>query len=60
MTRTARIEAAGTVLGGAALAFAQPGFGAWPLAWIGIAPLLLAVRGSSPRRAFWLGWLAGI
>jgi apolipoprotein N-acyltransferase len=60
LTRTGRIEAAGTVLGGAALALAQPGFGAWPLAWIGIAPLLLAMRGSSPRRAFWLGWLAGI
>jgi len=60
LTRTARIEAAGTVLGGAALAFAQPGFGAWPLAWVGIAPLLLAVRGSSPKRAFRLGWLAGL
>lgn len=60
MTRTTRIEAAGTVLGGAALAFAQPGFGAWPLAWVGIAPLLLAIRGSSPKRAFRLGWLAGI
>jgi len=60
LTRTTRIEAAGTVLGGAALAFAQPGFGAWPLAWVGIAPLLLAIRGSSPKRAFRLGWLAGI
>lgn len=60
MTRTGRIEAAGTVLGGAALAFAQPGFGAWPLAWMGIAPLLLAIRGSAPKRAFRLGWLAGI
>jgi apolipoprotein N-acyltransferase len=59
LTRTARIEAAGTVLGGAALAFAQPGFGAWPLAWVGIAPLLLAMRGSSPKRAFGFGWLAG-
>lgn len=60
MTRTARIEAAGAVLGGAALAFAQPGFGAWPLAWVAIAPLLLAMRGSSPKRAFRLGWLAGV
>jgi apolipoprotein N-acyltransferase len=48
------------MLGGAALAFAQPGFGAWPLAWGGIAPLLLAIRGSSPKRAFRLGWLAGL
>ncbi len=30
------------------------------LAYVGLVPLLWAVRGASPRRAFWLGWLAGV
>jgi len=60
VTRTHRLEAVGGAVAGVALAIAQPGFGAWPLAWVGLAPLLLAARGAAPRRAFRLGWLAGI
>ena len=28
-------------------------------AWFALAPLLLMIRHTSPRRAFWLGWLGG-
>jgi apolipoprotein N-acyltransferase len=49
-----------TLLSAALLVLAFPNFDLWPLAWIGIAPLLLAIaRRPSPRRAFLLGWLAG-
>nr|WP_235001169.1 apolipoprotein N-acyltransferase [Marinactinospora thermotolerans] len=34
-------------------------YGLWPLAPVGAALLLLAVRGVRPRRAAWLGLLAG-
>ena len=30
------------------------------LAWIVLIPLLLAIEGLTPRRAFWWGWLAGV
>lgn len=30
-----------------------------PLAWIALIPVLLAVRGLTPRRAFLVGWMAG-
>jgi apolipoprotein N-acyltransferase len=37
-----------------------PNFELWPLAWIGLAPLLLVVgRPMRARRAFLLGWLWG-
>lgn len=29
------------------------------LAWVVLLPLHLALQGAAPRRAFWLGWLAG-
>lgn len=29
------------------------------LAWVVLIPLHLALQGAAPRRAFWLGWLAG-
>ena len=31
----------------------------WPLAWVGFLPLLAAIDGVAPRRAFLYGWLAG-
>ena len=31
----------------------------WPLAWMALVPLLLALRGQSAGRAFALGWAAG-
>ncbi len=37
-----------------------PNFELWPLAWVGLAPLLVAIaRNPRPRRSFFLGWLAG-
>lgn len=38
---------------------AFPGIDAWPLAFVALVPLFLALSGQSPKRAFWLGWTAG-
>lgn len=48
------------VASGVALAAAHPEPSIWVLGWIGLAPLLYAIRGKTPRRAFALGWLAGM
>ena len=44
----------------AALLTASPGLyePSWPLAWVGLLPLFVALRGVSPARAFALGWWA--
>src|SRR5690349_9652923 len=37
-----------------------PNFEFYPLAWIALVPLLVVIaKQPSPRRAFFLGWLAG-
>jgi apolipoprotein N-acyltransferase len=36
-----------------------PGVDVWPLSFIALVPLILALRGQTPRRAAGLGWLAG-
>ncbi len=42
------------------LVLAFPNFDYWPLAWIGLVPLLIAIaRRSNAKRAFLLGWLTG-
>ena len=41
-----------------ALAFPYPGI--FPLAWVGLVPLLGAISGQTPGRAFRLGWGAGL
>jgi len=38
---------------------AFPGIDLWPLSFVALAPLLVAMHGQTPRRAAWLGWLAG-
>ncbi len=38
---------------------AFPGLDLWPLSFVGLVPLIVALRGQSPRRALWLGWLSG-
>src|SRR5688500_17052651 len=38
---------------------AFPGMGVWPLAFVSIAPLLLAIHGASWKRALLHGWIAG-
>ncbi len=36
-----------------------PPVGAWPLAFVAVAPLVIAVRGARARTGAFLGWLAG-
>jgi apolipoprotein N-acyltransferase len=36
-----------------------PGIDVWPLALVALVPLIVALRGQSPRRALGLGWMAG-
>ena len=56
-----RLAASGAAaLSGALYFLAFPGVGAWPLAFVALVPLELALRGQSPRRSLWLGWLSGI
>jgi apolipoprotein N-acyltransferase len=45
---------------GLLLAAAFPRLDLEPLAWCGLVPLLLAVRGLGPGAAFGVGWLAGL
>jgi apolipoprotein N-acyltransferase len=47
------------VASGLCLAASLPSLEIAPLAWIGLVPLLLAIRGRSPGRAFRLGWVTG-
>jgi len=47
-------------LSGVLIGFALPGHDLWPLAWFGLVPLLIAIRGRGARQAFgiaWFGWL---
>ena len=45
----------------ALLIFSFPDFNVWPLAWVGLAPLLVVVarRPQAPIRTFLLGWITG-
>ncbi len=38
---------------------AFPGIDVWPLAFVALAPLVVALRGQPPRRAAGIGWTAG-
>lgn len=48
-----------SILGGALLLLSFPFFNLWPLIWIGLVPLLIAIQGVKPRRALLLGWICG-
>lgn len=37
-----------------------PRFDFWPLAWAGLIPLMFALDGKSPKRAFFIAYLAGV
>jgi len=52
--------AALAVLSGVFYWGAFPGTDVWPFAFICWAPLLIAIRGQTPRRALWLGLLQGL
>jgi len=38
---------------------AFPGVDLWPLAFIALSPLVVALEGQPPRMGLWLGWVAG-
>ncbi len=48
------------LVSGLALAAAFPTVDLTPLAWVGLVPLLMAIRTRGPRAAFGLGWLTGL
>ncbi len=48
------------VLSGVLFNLAYPPFDLWPLAFLSLAPLLVALRGRSPRQAFVLGGIQGL
>ena len=51
---------AGLAFGSGLLYFlAFPGVDLWPLSFVALVPLIVALRGQTPRRALWLGWLSG-
>ncbi|MFZ3065643.1 MAG: apolipoprotein N-acyltransferase [Nitrospirota bacterium] len=45
---------------GILIALSFPKFGLFPLAWIGLAPLLIILKDKYKKEAFWFGWLAGL
>jgi apolipoprotein N-acyltransferase len=38
---------------------AFPGIDVWPLAFVALVPLFVALAGQRPKHGFWLGWTAG-
>ncbi len=48
------------VASGLCLSAAFPTLELAPLAWVGLVPVLIAIRGRSVRAAFGLGWLTGL
>ena len=53
--------AAGLAFGSGFLYFlAFPGKDVWPLAFVALVPLIVALRGARPSRALLLGWIAGL
>ena len=48
------------VLCGVLYFLAFPGIDYWPLGFIALIPLRLALAGQSPKRAFWIGWTSGL
>ncbi|MBA3515501.1 MAG: apolipoprotein N-acyltransferase [Pyrinomonadaceae bacterium] len=60
LTACALTEGAAAIASAALLILSFPNSGYWPLAWLGLAPLLVAIAiRPSPRRSFFLGWLTG-
>ena len=47
------------VLCGVLYFLAFPGLDLWPLGFVALVPLRLALVGQTPKRAFWIGWLSG-
>jgi apolipoprotein N-acyltransferase len=49
-----------SVLAGCLTFLAVATFDVWPLAWVALVPLLLALEEQTPGRAFLYGWLTGL
>lgn len=47
------------IIGGILIFSGYAGFDQFYLEWICLVPVLWAIRGQRPVRAFWIGWLAG-
>ncbi|MFQ6672180.1 MAG: apolipoprotein N-acyltransferase, partial [Candidatus Tectimicrobiota bacterium] len=47
-------------LSGGLLTVAFPSVNLWMVAWVGLVPLLWALRGARPKEALVLGWVAGL
>jgi apolipoprotein N-acyltransferase len=54
-----RVSSGLAVLSGFLYFLAFPGVDLWPLGFVALVPLIVALRGQTPKRALWLGWLAG-
>lgn len=48
------------IVGGFLTFLGYAGFDQFYLAWLSLVPILWAIRDQNPRRAFFIGWLAGI
>lgn len=48
------------VLSASLLALSFPNFNYWPFAWIGLVPILFAIDGQKPLRAFLISYLSGV
>lgn len=48
------------LLGGGLATLSWPWPGLWPLCFVSLVPLILAINGQSGRRAFFLGWVYGL
>jgi apolipoprotein N-acyltransferase len=55
-----RSQAALATLSALLVVLSFPDFDLWPLAWVGLVPLALAVLRARPTQAFALGWLWGV
>lgn len=63
MLRTIRLKLSdyrGSLLAAVCLVLAFPKTDIWPLAWVGLVPLLRGLDGQTPLRAFGRGYLCGI
>lgn len=56
---SARVAYALATLTGLLYFLAFPGIDIWPLGFVALVPLIIALRGQTPKRAAGLGWAAG-
>ncbi len=55
-----RVAAAAAIVSGVLYFLAFPGMDLWPLGFVALVPLRLALCGQKPEHAFWFGWLTGL